>query len=189
MDASGNSGNSPAHVQPIFTSVSSVLAGKTDEVRRLPDFFWGGGTRGSEAECSGVEWLIRRQVGDQNSVSMLRQAVNNLSLFTSLDRPTVSRVERTTSLSSVQVDTGQVQFCVARSLRRGSSSIVVVVVVRSTFDGILEHLTVESYTVFICQQSYLLLFGIPSPTHSFFPGLKPSFSTNLSHCSPFFLST
>ena len=141
-----------------------------------------------------MEWLIRRQVGDQNSVSMLRQAVNNLSLFTSLDRPTVSRVERTTSVSSVhsvQVDTGQVQFCVARPLRRGSnsSSIVVVVVVRSTFDDILEHLTVESYTVFICQQSYLLLFGIPSPTHSFFPGLKPSFSTNLPHCSPSFLST
>jgi len=49
-----------------------------------------------------------------------------------------------------------------------------------------EHLTVESYTDFICQQSYLLLFGIPSPTLSFFPGLKPSFSTNLSHCSPSF---
>ena len=29
-----------------------------------------------------------------------------------------------------------------------------------------EHLTVESYTVIICQQPYLLLFGIPSPTHS-----------------------
>jgi len=49
------------------------------------------------------------------------------------------------------------------------------------------HLTVESYTVFICQQSYLLLFGTPSPTHSFFPGLKPSFSANPSHCSPSFL--
>ena len=46
----------------------------------------------------------------------------------------------------------------------------------------------RSYTVFICQQSYLLLlFGIPSPTHSFFPGLKPSFSANPSHCSPSFL--
>ena len=46
-------------------------------------------------------------------------------------------------------------------------------------DGICaEHLTVESYTVFIGQQSYLLLFGIPSPTRSFFPGLKPSFSAN-----------
>ena len=56
-------------------------------------------------------------------------------------------------------------------------------------DGIrAEHLTVErSYTVFICQQSYLLLFGIPSRTNSFFPGLKPSFSANPSHCSPSFL--
>jgi len=50
-----------------------------------------------------------------------------------------------------------------------------------------EHLAVESYTVFIRQQSYLLLFGIPSPTHSFFRGLKPSFSANPSHCSPSFL--
>ena len=50
-----------------------------------------------------------------------------------------------------------------------------------------EHLTVESYTVFICQQSYLLLFGIPSPTDSFIPGLKPSFSANPSHCSPSYL--
>ena len=55
-------------------------------------------------------------------------------------------------------------------------------------DGICaEHFTVESYTVFISQQSYLLLFGIPSPTHSLFPGLKPSFSANPSHCSPSFL--
>ena len=55
-------------------------------------------------------------------------------------------------------------------------------------DGICaEHLTVESYTVFICQQSYLLLFGIPSPTHSFIEGLKPSFSANPSHCSLSFL--
>ena len=45
----------------------------------------------------------------------------------------------------------------------------------------------RSYTVFICQQSYLLLFGIPSPTHSFIPGLKPPFSANPSHCSPSFL--
>jgi len=26
-----------------------------------------------------------------------------------------------------------------------------------------------------------------TPTHSFIPGLKPSFSANPSHCSPFFL--
>jgi len=50
-----------------------------------------------------------------------------------------------------------------------------------------EHLTIESYTVFICRQSYLLLFRIPSPTHCFIPGLKPSFSVNPSHCSPSFL--
>jgi len=39
----------------------------------------------------------------------------------------------------------------------------------------------------VLRQSYLLLFGIPSPTHSFFPGLKPSFSVNPTHCSPSFL--
>ena len=59
--------------------------------------------------------------------------------------------------------------------------------VRGVDGSCAEHLTVESYTVFICQQSYLLLFGIPSPTHSFIPGLKPSFSVNPSHCSPSFL--
>ena len=31
--------------------------------------------------------------------------------------------------------------------------------------------------------SYLRVFGIPSPTHSFIPGLKPSFSVNPSHRS------
>jgi len=59
--------------------------------------------------------------------------------------------------------------------------------VRGVDGSCAEHLTVESYTVFICQQSYLLLFGILSPTHSFIPGLKPSFSANPSHCSPSFL--
>ena len=48
------------------------------------------------------------------------------------------------------------------------------------------HHPVESYTVIICQQSYSLLFGIPSPTRSFIPGLKPSFSANPSHRSPSF---
>ena len=59
--------------------------------------------------------------------------------------------------------------------------------VRGVDGSCAEHLTVESYTVFICQQSYLLLFGIPSPTHPFIPGLKPSFSAKPSHCSPSFL--
>ena len=54
--------------------------------------------------------------------------------------------------------------------------------VRGVDGSCAEHLTVESYTVIIiCQQSYLLLFGIPSLTHCFIPGLKPSFSANPSH--------
>jgi len=41
--------------------------------------------------------------------------------------------------------------------------------------------------VFICQQSYLLLFGIPSPTHSFIPGLKlPSLQILPTAALPFF---
>ena len=59
-------------------------------------------------------------------------------------------------------------------------------------DGICaEHLSVESYTIFICQQSYLLLFWYSITTHSFFRGLKPFFSANPSHCSPsfFFFNT
>jgi len=60
-------------------------------------------------------------------------------------------------------------------------------VLSSCAGGVNWALTVESYTVFICQQSYLLLIGIPSPTHSFVPGLKPSFSANHSHCSRSFL--
>ena len=40
-----------------------------------------------------------------------------------------------------------------------------------------------SYTVIICQPSHLLVAGIPSPTHSFIPGLKPA---NPSHRIPSF---
>ena len=58
--------------------------------------------------------------------------------------------------------------------------------VRGVDGSCAEHLTVESYTVFICQLSHLLLLGIPSPTHSFIPGLKPSFSANPSHRGPSF---
>jgi len=49
--------------------------------------------------------------------------------------------------------------------------------VRGVDGSCAEHLTVESYTVIICQQSYLLLFGIPSPTHFFILGLKPTTTT------------
>ena len=37
--------------------------------------------------------------------------------------------------------------------------------------------SVESYTVIII----LIIIGIPSPTHSFIPGLKPSISANPSY--------
>ena len=52
-----------------------------------------------------------------------------------------------------------------------------------------EHLTVESYTVFICQQSYLLLFGIPSPTHFFHSRLKTFFFCKSFSPLPFFSSS
>jgi len=41
-----------------------------------------------------------------------------------------------------------------------------------TFAGI------AAFESHVCQQSYLLLFGIPSRTHSFIPGLKRTFSAN-----------
>ena len=48
--------------------------------------------------------------------------------------------------------------------------------VRGVDGSCAERLTVESYTIIIYQQStYLLLFGIPSPTHYFIARIKPSF--------------
>jgi len=35
----------------------------------------------------------------------------------------------------------------------------------------------------------LIIISFPSPTHSFIPGYKPSFSANPSHCSLFFFRT
>jgi len=50
-----------------------------------------------------------------------------------------------------------------------------------------EHLTVESYTVFICQQSTYEYLVFHHPL-TFIPGLNPSFSANHSHRSlPFLL--
>jgi len=45
-----------------------------------------------------------------------------------------------------------------------------------------EHLTVESYTVIYVASSHN---SFPSPTHSFAPDLKPSFSANPSHTAAF----
>jgi len=53
-------------------------------------------------------------------------------------------------------------------------------------------IAVESHTVIYAANScsLLIIISFPSPTHSFIPGLKPSFSENPSHCSfSFFFRT
>jgi len=52
-----------------------------------------------------------------------------------------------------------------------------------------KHLTVESYTVVMLLTVILIIISIPSPTHSFIPGLKPSFYANPSHRSLSFSSS
>jgi len=51
-----------------------------------------------------------------------------------------------------------------------------------------KHLTVESYTVVMLLTVILIIISIPSPTHSFIPGLIPSFYANPSHRSLSFSS-
>jgi len=50
-------------------------------------------------------------------------------------------------------------------------------------------LTVESYTVVMLPTFVLIIISIPSPTHSFIPGLKPSSSGNFFHRSLSFSSS
>ena len=51
-----------------------------------------------------------------------------------------------------------------------------------------KHLTVEFYTVVMLSTFILITINILSPTHSFIPGSKPSFSANPSQRSlPFLL--
>ena len=60
--------------------------------------------------------------------------------------------------------------------------------VRGVDGSCAKHLTVDHYTVFYPLTVILIIISFPSPTHSFIPGLKPSFSANPSHCSlSFFL--
>ena len=60
--------------------------------------------------------------------------------------------------------------------------------VRGVDGSCAEHLTAESYTVIICQQSYLLLLVFHHPL-TLIPGLKLSFSANPSHRSFSFSSS
>jgi len=60
--------------------------------------------------------------------------------------------------------------------------------VRGVVGSCAKHLTVESYTVVMLLTFILIISSIPSPPHSFIPGLKPSFSAKPSHRSlPFLL--
>ena len=60
--------------------------------------------------------------------------------------------------------------------------------VRGVEGSCAKHLTIEFYTVVILLTFILIIISIPSPHHSFIPGLKPSVSVNPSHRSlPFLL--
>jgi len=102
-----------------------------------------------------------------------RMSAGHVSRWTS--RPQAQRcVENSTSAAAA----GLICDCRARRLFRAQSARVVDLHRETARVPPSRHL----------QQSYSLLFGIPSPTRSFIPGLKPSFSANPSHCSsPSFL--
>ena len=59
--------------------------------------------------------------------------------------------------------------------------------VRGVDSSCAKHLALESYAVIILLTFILIIISLPSPTHSFIPGLKPSFSANPSHRSLFLL--
>jgi len=59
--------------------------------------------------------------------------------------------------------------------------------VRGVDGSCAEQSTIESYTVIMLLTFIFIIITIPSPPHSFIPGLKPSFSANPSqHSIPFF---
>jgi len=59
--------------------------------------------------------------------------------------------------------------------------------VRSVDGSCARHLTVESYTVVMLLTFRLLILSIPSPLHSFIPGLNLPFYANPAHHSLSFL--
>ena len=60
--------------------------------------------------------------------------------------------------------------------------------VRGVDDSCAKHLTVESYTVILPLTVILTIISFSSPTLSFIPDLKPSFSANPRRCSLSFSS-
>ena len=61
--------------------------------------------------------------------------------------------------------------------------------VRGVDGSCAKHLTVESYMVVMLLNFILIIISFPSPTLSFIPDLKSSFSANPSHCSLSFSSS
>jgi len=63
--------------------------------------------------------------------------------------------------------------------------------VRGVDGSCAKHLTVQSYSVIMLLTFIfiIIIISMPSPTHSFIPGLKPSFTANPSHCSLSFSSS
>ena len=61
--------------------------------------------------------------------------------------------------------------------------------VRGVDGSCAKHLTVESYRVVLLLAVILIIINFASPTHSFIPCLKPSFSANPSHHSLSFSSS
>ena len=63
--------------------------------------------------------------------------------------------------------------------------------VRGVDGSCAKHLTVQSYSVIMLLTFIfiIIIISMPSPTHSFIPGLKPSFSANPSHRSLSFSSS
>ena len=62
--------------------------------------------------------------------------------------------------------------------------------VRGVDGSCAKHLTVQSYSVIMLLTFiFIIIISMPSPTHSFIPGLKPSFTANRSHCSLSFSSS
>ena len=59
--------------------------------------------------------------------------------------------------------------------------------VRGVDSSCAKHLALESYAVIMLLTFILIISSLPSPTHSFIPGLKPSFYANPSHRSLFLL--
>ena len=107
---------------------------------------------------------LLRQIHPQfrNLMSMTTQSPSSMNMWDS------SVARRVSIISWIQCLSELVNSTIQRSVQR----------VQATTTRQLAASTKKYARAWYC---------IPSPTHSFFPGLKPSLSANPSHCSPSFL--